>query len=54
MNQFRWWLAKQLNKLAWAITPEPQRSMLRRDFDEAFVKIVARHPDVTYPPKISI
>lgn len=29
MNAIRWWLAKQVSKLAWAVTPEPHKSALR-------------------------
>jgi hypothetical protein len=29
VDKIRWWLAQQINKLAWAITPEPHKSALR-------------------------
>lgn len=42
LNRLRWHLAMLISRLGWWVTPEPQRSMMRRDFDEALQKIKRR------------
>ena len=32
MNKLRWELAKALNRLMWFICPEPQKTMMKKDW----------------------
>ena len=43
IHRFRWELAQVINAVAWWVTPEPQKSMMRADFAEALEKIKQRH-----------
>lgn len=33
MSEFRWWLSKQFNALAWWICPEPYKRMMTGSWD---------------------